>query len=53
MLVVKSKIKDAAKGFNVSSTFAEALDKEIERLIKRACERASSNKRKTVMEQDL
>lgn len=53
MLVVKSKIKDVAGDYNVSSTFADALDKEIERLVKKACERAQANGRKTVMDKDL
>jgi len=53
MLVVKSKIKDAAGDHNVSSNFADALDKEVERLVKKACERAAANNRKTVMDKDL
>ena len=49
LLVVRSKIKDVAKGVNVSGDFAEALSKEVERLIKKACERAKANKRGTTM----
>ena len=52
MLVVKSKIKDVAD-CNVASDFAEALDKVVEGLVKRACERAKANKRSTVMSKDL
>jgi len=52
-LIVKAKIKEAAKGFNVASDLADALDKAVEELIKKACERAESNGRKTVMAKDL
>ena len=53
LLVVRSKIKDVAKGVNVSSDFAEELSKEVEKLIKRAVERAKANKRGTVKPRDL
>ena len=52
-LVVKAKIKDAAKGFNVSGDFADALSGKVEKLVKEACDRAESNGRKTVMAKDL
>lgn len=52
-LVVKAKIKDVAKGFNVSGDFADALDAKVKELVKVACERAESNSRKTVMAKDL
>jgi histone H3/H4 len=53
LLVVRSKIKDVAKGVNVSGDFAEALSKEVEKLIKRAVERAKANKRGTIKPRDL
>ena len=53
MLVVKSKIKDVATDCNVSSDFADALDKQVEELVKKACERAKGNNRRTVMAKDL
>lgn len=53
MYVVKAKIKDAAKGFNVAGDVAEALNKKVEQLIKDACARAEANGRKTVMAKDL
>lgn len=53
MLVVKSKIKEYAQDLNVSSDFAEALDKELEALIKKAVERAKANGRKTIQARDL
>ncbi len=52
-LVVKAKIKDVAKGFNVSGDLADALSMEVEKMIKKACERAEANGRKTVMAKDL
>ena len=53
LLVVRSKIKDVAKDMNVSGDFADALSAEVERLIKKACERAKENKRSTIQPRDL
>lgn len=53
LLVVKAKIKDAAKGCNVAGDFAEALDKKMRQLVADACARAEANNRKTVMAKDL
>lgn len=53
MLVVKAKIKDVAKGANVSGDFAEALNEKAIELVKLAVERAKANGRKTVMGKDL
>jgi len=53
MLVVKAKIKDAAKGANVSGDFADALNEKVVELVKAAVERAKANGRKTVMGKDL
>ena len=53
MLVVKAKIKDVASDYNVAGDFAEALDKEVDKLVRKACERAKGNNRKTVMAKDL
>ena len=53
LLVVRAKIKDAAKGCNVAGDLAEALDKKVRQLIADACARAESNNRKTVMGKDL
>tara|TARA_Y100000310_G_C20573918_1_gene759491 strand:- start:287 stop:463 length:177 start_codon:yes stop_codon:yes gene_type:complete len=52
-LVVKAKVKEAAKGMNVSSDFADALDAEVQALVKRAVKRADANGRKTVQGRDL
>ncbi len=53
MLIVKAKIKDVAKGYNVAGDVAEALNKKVEQLVKDACARAEANSRKTVMAKDL
>ena len=53
LLVVRSKIKDVAKDMNVSGDFAEALSAEVEKLIKKACERSKENKRSTIQPRDL
>ncbi|MFT4282984.1 MAG: DUF1931 domain-containing protein [Candidatus Woesearchaeota archaeon] len=52
-VIVKSKLKDVATGYNISSDFAEALDKKVKQLIKEAAKRAEGNNRKTVMAKDL
>ncbi|MCD4666868.1 DUF1931 domain-containing protein [archaeon] len=53
LLVVRSKLKDYAKGMNVSGDFADALSKKVEMLIKDACERAKANGRRTVQARDI
>jgi len=53
MVIVKAKIKDLAKGYNVASDFAEALDAKAKALISAAVARAEGNNRKTVMAKDL
>ncbi|MBW2966899.1 NFYB/HAP3 family transcription factor subunit [Candidatus Woesearchaeota archaeon] len=52
-LIVKAKLKEAAKGANVAGDLAEALNCYAHTLLKAACERAESNQRKTVMAKDL
>lgn len=53
LLVVRSKIKDVAKGMNVAGDFADALSVKVEQLIKEASKRAEANGRKTVQSRDL
>ena len=53
MVVVRSKVKEHAQGCNVSGDFAEALNKEVVTLIRRAADRAKANNRKTVSRRDL
>lgn len=52
-IIVKAKIKEYAKGCNVSSDFADALNEKVKVLIEDACKRAEGNNRKTVMAKDL
>jgi len=51
-IVVKSKIKNIVK-LRVSVDLAQALNKKIEEILKKAEERAKANHRTTVMPQDL
>jgi len=52
-LIVKAKLKEAAKGSNVAGDLAEHLNALAHMLLKGACERAEANQRKTVMAKDL
>ena len=52
-LVIKSNLKKAVSGLRIASDFADALNKVVEELIKKAGERAKANKRTTLMPQDL
>ena len=53
LVVVKAKMKDLAKGCNVSGDFAEALDGKVRTLVADAVKRAEGNNRRTVMAKDL
>ncbi len=53
LLVVKAKVKEVAKGMNVSGDFAEELNNKVEDMIFEAMNRAKANGRKTVMAKDL
>ena len=53
LVVVRSKIKDVAKGMNVSGDFADALSEKVEMLIKEAVRRSKENKRSTIQPRDL
>ncbi len=52
-LIVKAKIKDVCKGYNVSGDLADALNEKAMQLLKDAMARAESNGRKTIMAKDL
>ncbi len=52
LLVVRSKIKECTE-CNVAGTFADALSKKVEGMIKEAEKRAKGNGRKTVKDIDL
>lgn len=53
LVVVKAKIKDVAKDYNVAGDLADALDKKARDLITDAVKRAEDNGRKTVMAKDV
>lgn len=52
-LIVKSKIKEAAKDMNVSSDVADALNKKVQKLIEEASARAKANGRRTLQARDF
>lgn len=52
-LIVKSAVKEALEGHNVSSDFYDALDDEVEEILEDAAARADANDRKTVQARDL
>tara|TARA_Y100000310_G_scaffold344771_1_gene459375 strand:+ start:3659 stop:3829 length:171 start_codon:yes stop_codon:yes gene_type:complete len=53
LLVVRSKIKDAAQGMNVAGDLAEALSDKVKGLIGEAARRAKENGRATIKARDL
>ncbi len=53
MLVVRSKVKEAAKGMNVAGDFADCLSEKVQALINDASRRAKENGRATVKARDL
>ncbi len=53
ILVVRSKVKEAAKGMHVAGDFADSLSKALAALVKDAEARCKENKRSTVMSKDL
>lgn len=52
-VIVKTKIKELAAGYNIAGDFADALDEKTKQLVKEAVRRAEGNNRKTVMAKDL
>ncbi|MBT4576895.1 DUF1931 domain-containing protein [Candidatus Woesearchaeota archaeon] len=53
ILVVRSKVKEFAKGMNVAGDFADNLSEKVGALIKDACRRAKENGRSTIKARDL
>ncbi len=53
MIVVKSKIRDAAGEHNVSADFAEALNEMLVWTVQQGAERAKANGRRTLQARDL
>ncbi len=52
-IINKSKVKDAAGDFRVSSKFYDALDSVVADQIRKAKKRADENGRSTLMPHDL
>ncbi|RME78506.1 DUF1931 domain-containing protein [Candidatus Woesearchaeota archaeon] len=52
-VIVKAKVKEAAKGANVAGDLADSLNLVAHMFLKDAAERAESNGRKTIMAKDL
>ncbi|MCD6434554.1 MAG: DUF1931 domain-containing protein [Candidatus Diapherotrites archaeon] len=54
-LVVASKVREVIKanGCNTAGDLVDALDREVEALLRKAAERAKANGRKTVRAADL
>jgi len=55
MVVVKKAAKDVAKkeGMRFPDKAVDALEDKVIEMIKKACERAKANKRKTIIEADF
>ena len=52
-LIVKSAVKEALEGNNVSADFYDALNDEVEELLEDATRRSEANDRRTVQPRDL
>ncbi len=52
-IIVKSKIKELVPELQVAAEVADALNKEVEHLLKKASERAKANGRRTLQARDL
>ncbi len=52
-LVTKAQIKQVVGDINISEDFYPALNHEVERIIKKALERAKANGRRTLMARDV
>lgn len=52
-LIIKSKIKDAVDGLNVSSDVPAELNKKVQELLDEAAWRAKANGRRTLQAKDL
>ncbi|MBI4170619.1 MAG: hypothetical protein HY514_02910 [Candidatus Aenigmarchaeota archaeon] len=55
LLVVRSKVRELAKKkkMNMGADAADALSKEVARLVERASERAKANRRSTIKGRDV
>jgi histone H3/H4 len=52
-LILKSAVKEALNGTNISADFDDALNDEVNELLEDAAQRAGVNNRKTMQPPDL
>ncbi len=52
-LVTKAQIKNIVGDINISEDFYPALNLEVQKIIKKALERAKANGRRTLMARDI
>jgi len=52
-LITKSQVKQVVGDINISEDFYPALNIEVERILKKALERAKENGRRTLMARDI
>lgn len=52
-IIIKSKLKKIIKDLNIGADVADALNKEVERILKKAEERARANGRRTLLGRDI
>ncbi|MDI3544069.1 MAG: hypothetical protein PWQ28_350 [Candidatus Woesearchaeota archaeon] len=51
--IVKSHVRELAKGYAIGKDFEEALNLLVKEAVLKACLRAKANRRKTLMPKDL
>lgn len=52
-VINKSKVKEKATGFKVTSDYLDKLERKVEKIIRESKIRASGNRRSTLMARDL
>ena len=52
-IIIRSKLKKIVRDLNISAEVPEALDKEVDRILKKAEERARANGRRTLQGRDI
>ena len=52
-IVVKSKVKEIAGSYNVSSDFYDTLNIKVKQMVQDSIKRAEANSRKTIMGRDI
>mgnify|MGYP001153009521 CR=1 FL=1 len=52
-IIIRSKLKELVNDISISKDYADALDKEVIKLIQKSVRRAKDNHRNTIMPRDL